>query len=304
VEQRRQYVPLFVLASSNIRRLAWTNVHDTAPWRGTLWNHSERMSFLRAAGLALPILFVCLLGFRLECIHIDVLHTVDLGTNAHIVANVFWHIAVNKRVFGGAAQEICINELWKRLKQWYQDTKCNRRIQGKLTLERVRTSAGWPKLKAKGAATRHLIRFCVFLMETYSDGGNEDLKILNLCKLMARFYDLIESQSQFFTQSALMEMSLLSKTLCAIYADLSAAAFAPPTVKMWKTMPKIHLFQHLCEYMIFYQGNPKYFWTYQDESLVGDMIELCQSVHVNTLAISALFKWVHIVFGHASPDDE
>ena len=81
-------------------------------------------------------------------------------------------------------------------------------------------------------------------------------------------------------------------------------AFAPPTVRMWKMMPKLHLFQHLCEYMIAYQGNPKYFWTYQDESLVGDMIELCQSVHVNTLAVSALFKWVHIVFGNASPDDD
>ena len=48
----------FCLASSTIRRLAWTNVHDTAPWRGTLWNHTARMDFLRAAGLALPILFV------------------------------------------------------------------------------------------------------------------------------------------------------------------------------------------------------------------------------------------------------
>ena len=70
--------------------------------------------------------------------------------------------------------------------------------------------------------------------------------------------------------------------------------------RMWKTQPKLHLFQHLCEYMIFIPTEPRYAWTYQDEDLVGEMIELCQSVHASTMAVSALFKWVHYVWGDLS----
>jgi hypothetical protein len=47
------------------------------------------MDFLRAAGMAIPILFVALIGFRLECIHVDVLHTVEQGFGSHIVGTFF-----------------------------------------------------------------------------------------------------------------------------------------------------------------------------------------------------------------------
>jgi hypothetical protein len=254
------------------------------------------MEFLRASGLALPVLFVFLIGFILECIHIDVLHTVDLGLNSHIVANVFWHTAVIKRAFGGTTQAQTILNLGAYLKNWYQNTRCNRRIQGMLTLERVRTSGAWPKLKAKAASTRHLIKFCIHLMETYGDGGREGNLILNLCRLMSRFYDILEAESQFFRACQARDYATQQNVVfylcrvikhglcpadCADVEDDAETASIPA-----------------------YQGNPKYFWTYQDESLVGDMIELCQSVHVNTLAVSALFKWIHIVFGNASPADD
>ena len=38
------------------------------------------------------------------------------------------------------------------------------RVQGKLTVERLRTDGGWPKLKAKAAATRHLVHFALELV--------------------------------------------------------------------------------------------------------------------------------------------
>ncbi len=41
-------------------------------------------------------------------------------------------------------------------------------------MERVRTSKGWPKLKAKAAATRHVIHFCIHLMETFGDLADEE----------------------------------------------------------------------------------------------------------------------------------
>jgi hypothetical protein len=171
-----------------------------------------------------------------------------------------------------------------------------------LTLERVRTSGAWPKLKAKAAATRHVVKFCIFLMETFGDGSDGDNDVLNIVRMLQRFYDILDFEGQFLSDAAKLELPLLSRTLVGLYAKLSREAF-DNGYRMWKMQPKVHLFQHLCEYMAIYQGNPKYYWTYQDESLVGDMIELCQSVHVNTLAVSALFKWIHITFGNARSVD-
>ena len=255
------------------------------------------MTYLRVAGLALPILFVALIGFRLECIHIDVLHTTDQGVSSHIAGNVMWHIAVVKRCLGGTTQAQNIQKLQECLVKWYKSTKCQRRLQGALSIERIRSQSDWPKLKGKAAATRAVIAFCVFLMETYGDGSVTDNRILSLCKLMQRFYTIISSEGRFLSASAKLEIPKLSQALAAIYVLLANDAFREG-IKMWKTQPKLHLFQHLCEYMCLYQGNPKYFWTYQDEDLVGEMIELCQSVHASTMAVSAIFKWAHFMFSN------
>ena len=39
-------------------------------------------------------------------------------------------------------------------------------------------------------------------------------------------------------------------------------------------------------------GNPRYWWCYSDEDLVGLLIDIAESCHVNTLAISTLYKWI------------
>ena len=39
--------------------------------------------------MVIPILLAKVIGFRLECIMVDVLHTVDLGIAAHIIGNAF-----------------------------------------------------------------------------------------------------------------------------------------------------------------------------------------------------------------------
>ena len=61
-------------------------------------------------------------------------------------------------------------------------------------------------------------------------------------------------------------------------------------------MPKLHIFVHLCEWQAGEFGNPRSYWTYADEDLVGLLVECAQSCHAKTVAPSALFKWVHVHF--------
>ena len=75
-----------------------------------------------------------------------------------------------------------------------------------------------------------------------------------------------------------------------------AAESAAARVKMWKMNPKLHLFDHLCDYQAGEGLNPRSFWTYVDEDLVGLLVEVAESCHPVTTAPSALFKWLHVYF--------
>ena len=56
-----------------------------------------------------------------------------------------------------------MNGLIDSKKQLYSENKETNRIQGRLTVDRVRTHGGWPNLKAKAATTRHFARFAIVL---------------------------------------------------------------------------------------------------------------------------------------------
>ena len=91
------------------------------------------------------------------------------------------------------------------------------------------------------------------------------------------------------------ELALLGKRLAGIYTALATSA-KEAGVKMWKLMPKLHLFLHLCEWQAQSHGNPRFFWTYADEDLAGIMADVAASCHTLTVETSALFKWVHMAF--------
>ena len=282
-------------ASSTIRRLSWADSRPGAGWRGTRWSHETYLEFLRGAGIAIPILLVGIIGFRLECICIDTLHTVDQGLASHIIANVFWLYAVVRRVFGGDTQADCIAALFEHMKQWYKSDRSARssKLQGKLTVERIRTSKGWPKLKSKAAATRHLAAYAVHLVQSF--GTPEDREVLAIVQLLQKFYTIIASQSMFLTKEAKEALPELGRNLAILYSGLAAKSAAAHS-KMWKMMPKLHLFVHLCEWQAVEIGNPRSFWTYADEDLVGLLCEVARSCHPATLAASALFKWLQVYY--------
>ena len=280
-------------ASSTIRELAFSNFAPDAKWRSTRWSHESYLAHLRSLGMIVPVLFLCILGFRLECVMVDTLHTVDQGVASHIIGNVMWLIAVKRRGFGGTTQVENIKRLDKHMRQWYSRTRAEYKVQGKLTKERVRTKAQWPKLKAKAAATRHLSAYAVSLIETF--GTPADAQVRVICQLLHRFYQILSNESMFLSASAKAEISKLGSDLCIVYSALSAKALREG-VKMWKMLPKLHLFDHLCCWQATESGNPRSYWTYADEDLVGLLIEVAESCHPKTMAASALLKWMQVYY--------
>ena len=283
-------------ASSIDPTLSWTDCRKCALWRGTLRTHESYLEKLRADGFATPVLLGEIIGMRLEHIMIDVLHCVDLGIAAHIIGNVLWIFFILRACLGGRTYADRVEALREHLKAWYRSSKCDCKLQGKLTLDRLRgTSSEWPKLKGKAASTRKLALFALEVALQFGTDSDEDRTIIEVCRLLVRFYQILESESQFLSPETKCEMQYLGQALAELYSKLASDAFNKGA-RLWKMSPKLHLFEHLCELQCIILGNPRFYWCYSDEDLVGIMTDIAETCHPRTMAITVMVKWLHCCF--------
>ena len=307
----------FCRASGTRADLSWSDFTPTAAWHLALWTHENYMVHLRASGLVVPMLFRAALGLRLECVMVDVLHTVDLGLTAHVCGNVIWWLVIVVNIFGVPTYAKRMEACQNYYKAWVKSTKCKNKLRGKLTVERVRADAGeWPQLKSKAAPLRSMARFCLHMMQSFGSFASDDAwrqrhdsLALGVTQLLCEFYDILESESQFLSDAARGRMPLLGEQLMMMYAQLATMAhddYERLGHRLWKTSPKMHLFLHLCIWQSLLYGNPRYYWCYGDEDLIGRLVSIAEGVHISTLAVSVLSKWVHVVWDDylLSSDDE
>ena len=280
----------------------WSDFSETAGWRGTLWTHEAYLAHLIARGETVPVLLALVLGMRLECIMIDTLHSVDQGVTAHIVGNIFFILCCVRGVFGGNTYAERVRRMAADLKQWYSATRTKNKYRGKLTLERFRKQGQWPKLMGKAAAIKALCKYALHLAMTYNNGSRYDILMLEICQLMQEFYNLMDSESQFMADVARDQLPRIAQRLVEKYATLAADAFSRD-MRLWKVSPKHHLFLHLCQIQAILYGNPRYYWCYPDEDLVGLAIDVAEGCHPGTMAYSMLFKWLHTRFMPMAVDE-
>ena len=118
----------------------------------------------------------------------------------------------------------------------------------------------------------------------------------NSIKTRSCILDLIlDSESMFLSPVAREEVPRLGQRLAELYSKLARNAFND-SQRLWKMSPKLHLFMHLCEWQAIVWGNPRFYWTYGDEDLVGSMIDIAETCHPFTMSATVLFKWLHLHF--------
>ena len=100
-------------------------------------------------------------------------------------------------------------------------------------MERIRTSGGWPKLKAEGSSTKHVVPFALELARKFLTPS----KVL-VAEMMVRFYAILDSQGMFLDQDAALELKQLGVSLCNLYSTI-ARNHADAGEKMWKPSLKI-----------------------------------------------------------------
>ena len=101
------------------------------------------------------------------------------------------------------------------------------------------------------------------------------------------FYNLLSNSPRTLDAKALADLQSYGKRIYSYYAALSKLTHEA----CWKLTPKLHLVCHLVDVVAPRWGNPRSYWCYGDEDMIGHMKEVAMSCHPNTMHSVALYKW-------------
>ena len=240
----------------------WWHFGKTATWRNHRCSSAEFFQRQRQQGIDPSPLFG-LPGFLLIMVCIDVLHALDLGVTQDLLGNLFWESL--DCLWGDLRnKDLRFIELKKSIKEYYKTFKPPTQIDS-ITQEMVKKEKKPPKLKAKGAETRHLVPFGLQLAtEMYAK--NPTLHYKTILQAMAHMMDFYMAMSLPVFDADLAARS--SRGCCEMFGALAREAARADKI-MWKEKPKMHLFRELGEYQAYELGNPAEFWSYKDEDFMG-----------------------------------
>ena len=211
-------------------------------------------------------------GFNLSFVGIDVLHCCDLGITQDLIGNVLWEYVKRPGLVAGTKVADMVGKLGTNLDTYYRDCKTPCRIDA-LSEDMIKQSKKGPKLRAKGAETKGILRFavqCAIRMSEILGDAHSRTVAACACALMD-FYVLLD-HDEWLQDVA----SDVARRYCVLYSALGREA-AKTDDRFWKSKPKLHMFQELVEYQTLDLGHPARYWTYMDESFVGEIAKLAMS---------------------------
>ena len=185
----------------------------------------------------------------------DWLHAVDRGIGADIAGGLLLEMAQN---CPGRSLKERVASLWQDLQKVYKDNKTEYRIDT-LTPQKLNKGGNVPTLKALAAQVRLLMHLLPILAEKHFDFRiPHQLACQKLARFIGKAYTYMESNQ-------LQKLPEACQKVAEQYKQLQREAEKGDDFNSWHIMPKMHLFQHLCEL----GSSCKDLWTYKDETAGG-----------------------------------
>ena len=158
-----------------------------------------------------------------------------------------------------------------------------------ITEEMIKKEHKGPKMRTKGAETRGLVPFAVECAQSLHE-QEQTVHSLTVVKAMVSLleFNLCLGMEDFNPDLA----ASACRKFCGFYKALHDEA---QSEVFWKLKPKLHQFQELAEYQVYYLGNPKLYWNYKDEDFVGFVAKLGKSLggpkNAATAAVNVLSRY-------------
>ena len=258
---------------ANCSDTPWTDPSKGAAWRKNRMITDRQFWDRQAEKGIKPCPLFELPGFKLAMVSIDILHAVDLGVAQDMCGNILWDFVMGG-FLSGKTKADRVKEVWSMLQKHYRAMGTLSRLDG-LTVDMIKRDQKPPKLRATGSETRGIVPFCVQIamqMKAESPDDPHYSTVASCAACLLDYYILLDAD-EWHAQAG----QDACRRFCILYAALSKAARQQGDQHSWKQKPKLHLFQELSEYQTFELGHPARFWTYQDESFVGEVAQMATS---------------------------
>ena len=155
-----------------------------AAWRQGRLTPGAFDAELLAQGLVPSPLVNCP-GFTYLLVAIDVLHALDLGLSQEVLGSLFFECMRDH--LPGRNKDERLEELQQELKLWYELHRPPSELDS-LTHDMIVREGKAPRLRAKGAETRHLVLFGVHLATKFEGQGPHAQARANLLRSLLALY--------------------------------------------------------------------------------------------------------------------
>jgi hypothetical protein len=247
----------------------WNDFRRSAAWRATVFTPLQ----VRNRELDLPLFQASEMSPLM--LMFDVMHVLDLGICAHVIANILWTMVYMD--MASPDKHSCFETLWERMRELYSQHNLSYAI-SKFELKQIidpkSPNADYPQLRqVRAAETRHLLKVVAALAEERDSGSQMHRHRTIMIKSLVAFYDVMENNG-YYIKAEDKVVFLDSLAQFQLHYQWLAKTSMELGQNLWSVVPKFHFFEHLAE-----QGtweNPRMFWVYTGEDFVG---RLCRIAH-------------------------
>ena len=268
---------------ANTSTLPFTDPSLAALWRNHILTHEVYIQHCYAQNHYVSPVFN-IPGLRIEHFSVDLMHTGDLGILLYLFANVFFEIFI---AIGGLLSKPgpALADIRLMILSASKAVGQARPPINRLTLSMFYSPGNTLKMKIKAAESRYMLPCVLHILEHFmpQDTAHDQLRY-HCVRTIKQMYDLMRVPPNEFRGQA---VATLARKHLLLYADLSKESLDDRRhlvhgICHWKWVPKHHLFSHF-EQQICNCGNPAEHWCYADESLIGEIAQVCEGCHPNTL---------------------
>ena len=215
---------------------------------------------------------------------LDVLHVIDLGLNNHLAGSTLKHLVYHQLRGGRTSAADALAVVWGRCLELYEDFQVATRFAhlhlGMFISDTKSPHANFPELGGKASEKRHFIAVLAQVAQEFSEPGDEShYHRAEACKLLASFYELLDSQPMFMSDEAAAQTVDIMKGCLRHYSWLTQWAEAKG-LKLHHQVSKFHFAVHLAQQATYM--NPRLLWTYRAESWLGKMSAIAHSTSFGT----------------------
>ena len=243
----------------------WNDFRPGARWREGLVSVEALMANTHHKLFTVP-------GLHPLALHLDTLHTLDLGVSCHVAGNVLWEL-VGQRP---EAQELAMRKLNLLIQQTYEalGTPVNQRVSSIGLKDLRKAGKEYPILKhQKGAKVRHFIPVLERLCAKWQ-AEDHDRHRYKVVQGLLEIYESLEKRDYCWSR---VGWQAFDKAVCKMlinYQWLAKEAFQKRET-LWSVVQKHHMTCHLPQQAQWV--NPRYVWTYGSESYMGTMVKLASA---------------------------